>query len=73
VSAIVILSTHIVSDVEATATHIALINKGRLIVSAAPEVLMKKVEAPRVGMDRAEQRVDRRQITPPRERHHPPQ
>jgi ABC-type multidrug transport system ATPase subunit len=41
---IVILSTHIVSDVEATATHIALINKGRLIVSAAPEVLMKKVE-----------------------------
>jgi ABC-2 type transport system ATP-binding protein len=42
---IVILSTHIVSDVEATATHIALINKGRLIVSAAPEVLMKKVEA----------------------------
>jgi ABC-type multidrug transport system ATPase subunit len=41
---IVILSTHIVSDVEATATHIALINKGRLIVSAAPEELMKKVE-----------------------------
>jgi ABC-type multidrug transport system ATPase subunit len=41
---IVILSTHIVSDVEATATHIALINRGRLIVSAAPEVLMKKVE-----------------------------
>ena len=41
---IVILSTHIVSDVEATATHIALINRGRLVVSAAPEVLMKKVE-----------------------------
>ena len=41
---IVILSTHIVSDVEATATHIALINKGRLLVSAVPEVLMKKVE-----------------------------
>jgi ABC-2 type transport system ATP-binding protein len=41
---IVILSTHIVSDVEATATHIALINRGRLVVSAAPEMLMKKVE-----------------------------
>jgi ABC-2 type transport system ATP-binding protein len=41
---IVILSTHIVSDVEATATQIALINRGRLIVSAVPEVLMKKVE-----------------------------
>jgi ABC-type multidrug transport system ATPase subunit len=41
---IVILSTHIVSDVEATATHIALINRGKLIVSAAPEVLMRGVE-----------------------------
>ena len=41
---VVILSTHIVSDVEATATHIALINRGRLIVSAAPEVLMRQVE-----------------------------
>ena len=41
---IVILSTHIVSDVEATATHIALINRGKLIVSAAPEVLMRQVE-----------------------------
>jgi ABC-2 type transport system ATP-binding protein len=41
---IVILSTHIVSDVEATATHIALIHRGRLIVSAAPETLMQKVE-----------------------------
>ncbi|MBP8163975.1 MAG: ABC transporter ATP-binding protein, partial [Anaerolineales bacterium] len=28
---IVILSTHIVSDVEATATHIALVNKGQLL------------------------------------------
>jgi ABC-2 type transport system ATP-binding protein len=41
---VVILSTHIVSDVEATATHIALINRGKLIVSAAPEVLMRQVE-----------------------------
>ncbi|HEX6790382.1 MAG TPA: ABC transporter ATP-binding protein [Candidatus Krumholzibacteria bacterium] len=41
---IVILSTHIVSDVEATATHIALINRGRLIVSATPETLLQRVE-----------------------------
>lgn len=41
---IVILSTHIVSDVEATATHIALINKGRLVASAAPEDLLRDVE-----------------------------
>ena len=41
---IVILSTHIVSDVEATATHIALINRGRLVVSAPPEALLQKVE-----------------------------
>jgi ABC-2 type transport system ATP-binding protein len=41
---VVILSTHIVSDVEATATHIALINRGRLVASAAPEELMQKVE-----------------------------
>ena len=32
-----ILSTHIVSDVEATATHIALVNKGQLLREAAPE------------------------------------
>lgn len=37
---IVILSTHIVSDVEATATHIALIHKGRLLREAAPEDLL---------------------------------
>jgi len=41
---IVILSTHIVSDVEATATHIALINKGRLLREAAPETLLKELE-----------------------------
>ena len=41
---IIILSTHIVSDVEATATHIALINKGKLIASAAPEDLLRDVE-----------------------------
>ena len=41
---IIILSTHIVSDVEATATHIALINKGRLVASAAPEDLLRAVD-----------------------------
>ena len=41
---IVILSTHIVSDVEATATHIALIAKGRLLRDAAPEALLAKAE-----------------------------
>jgi ABC-type multidrug transport system ATPase subunit len=40
---IVILSTHIVSDVEATATDIAIINKARLIIQAAPETLLKEV------------------------------
>jgi ABC-2 type transport system ATP-binding protein len=41
---IVILSTHIVSDVEATATHIALVNKGQLLCDAAPEYLLKELE-----------------------------
>jgi ABC-type multidrug transport system ATPase subunit len=41
---IVILSTHIVSDVEATATHIALIRKGQLLQYAPPEKLLDHVE-----------------------------
>ena len=41
---IVILSTHIVSDVEATATHIALVNKGQLLCEAAPENLLNELE-----------------------------
>lgn len=41
---IVILSTHIVSDVEATATDIALIAKGELVVHASPEQLVAQVE-----------------------------
>jgi len=41
---IVILSTHIVSDVEATATDIALIAEGRLVAHAAPEDLLRAVE-----------------------------
>ncbi len=41
---IVILSTHIVSDVEATATSIAIVNKGQLIIHAAPEQILRVVE-----------------------------
>ncbi len=41
---IIILSTHIVSDVEATATHIVLINQGQLLRETAPEELLKELE-----------------------------
>jgi len=41
---IVILSTHIVSDVEATATGIALIAKGALVAHATPEALLLQVQ-----------------------------
>jgi ABC-type multidrug transport system ATPase subunit len=41
---VVILSTHIVSDVEATATEIALISNGSLVAHAAPEELLRSVE-----------------------------
>ncbi len=41
---IVILSTHIVSDVESTATDIAIISKGQLKARARPEQLLKQME-----------------------------
>lgn len=41
---VVILSTHIVSDVEAAATEIAIINQGLLIEHATPERLLRAVE-----------------------------
>jgi ABC-2 type transport system ATP-binding protein len=41
---IVILSTHIVSDVEATATEIALIAEGTLVAHAPPEELLRAAE-----------------------------
>jgi ABC-2 type transport system ATP-binding protein len=41
---VIILSTHIVSDVEATATHIALISQGRLLQAAPPEALLSAVD-----------------------------
>ncbi len=41
---IIILSTHIVSDVEAAATEIALIKEGSLLMHAPPETLLQAVE-----------------------------
>jgi ABC-2 type transport system ATP-binding protein len=40
---IVILSTHIVSDVEAVATDIAIVASGRLIAHTAPENLLRSI------------------------------
>jgi ABC-2 type transport system ATP-binding protein len=40
---VIILSTHIVSDVEAVATDIAIVAGGRLVVHAAPEELLRSV------------------------------
>ena len=39
---VVILSTHIVSDVEAVATQIAVIKQGRLVMNTTPESLLRK-------------------------------
>lgn len=41
---IVILSTHIVSDIEATATGIAVVDRGRLLTHTEPEELLRGVE-----------------------------
>jgi ABC-2 type transport system ATP-binding protein len=41
---LVILSTHIVSDVESVATHIAIMSGGSIVASATPEVLMRGAE-----------------------------
>ena len=40
---IVILSTHIVSDVESSATSLVLLNKGRLLINETPEMLVKQL------------------------------
>lgn len=42
---IVILSTHIVSDIEAAATEIVLINDGCLLKHVVPETLLREVES----------------------------
>src|SRR5512136_1033091 len=41
---IVLLSTHIVSDLEAVATSIAILYRGQLVTHSAPEALMASVE-----------------------------
>ncbi len=41
---IVILSTHIVSDVEAAALEIAIVNSGHLVSHTTPEALLQEVE-----------------------------
>ncbi|MHA1907301.1 MAG: ABC transporter ATP-binding protein [Candidatus Thorarchaeota archaeon] len=41
---IVILSTHIVSDIEATATDIVVINQGKLLTRSSPEDFLKIVD-----------------------------
>ena len=41
-SRVVILSTHIVSDVEAVASHIAVIRQGRLVTQTTPEELLQR-------------------------------
>ena len=41
---VVILSTHIVSDVEAAANDIAIIDRGQLLVRSSPEELLQSVE-----------------------------
>ena len=41
---LVILSTHIVSDVESIATEIAIMKEGSLVALATPEALMKEAE-----------------------------
>jgi ABC-2 type transport system ATP-binding protein len=41
---IVLLSTHIVSDVEATAERIAVLHRGRLVAAGTPETLLRALE-----------------------------
>ena len=41
---VVILSSHIVSDIEAAATSIAVLNEGRLLVHTLPEEMLKSVD-----------------------------
>ncbi len=38
----VLLSTHIVADIEASCSHVAVLNRGRLIISGSPRELMEQ-------------------------------
>ena len=62
---IVILSTHIVSDVEATATDIALISTGTLVAHAPPEDLLRARGRPRLGVGHSQRGSERRQAALP--------
>ena len=41
---VIILSTHIVGDIEATASYVAVMNDGQLLAHASPETLLSEVE-----------------------------
>ena len=43
---LVLLSTHIVSDIESIATKIAVMQHGQLVTCAAPETLLRRPAAP---------------------------
>ncbi|MEO3715695.1 ABC transporter ATP-binding protein [Roseateles flavus] len=43
-SRLVIVSTHIVSDIENMATHLAILRRGRLLAFSSPEALMARAE-----------------------------
>ena len=66
---IVILSTHIVSDVEAVANDIGILNQGRLVQHGTPESLLRRGGGQGVGVARAEQRAARAETALPGEQH----
>lgn len=41
---IILFSTHIVPDIEATASNIAIMSKGKLLIHSEPESLLEKIE-----------------------------
>ena len=55
---LVILSTHIVSDIESVATHIVIMSGGSIIASATPEELMRGAEGSVWEMVVASERFD---------------
>jgi ABC-type multidrug transport system ATPase subunit len=55
---LVILSTHIVSDIESVATHIVIMNGGSIVASATPEELMRGAEGRVWEMVVASERFD---------------
>ena len=70
---IVILSTHIVSDVEAAATDIALISQGTLVAHASPEELLRQGREPSLGMGDSERGAERSQAKIFDQQHSSPQ